>query len=41
MAKEELVEEWLKKGQRDIEDAEFLLSNNRALELKNDHQSRH
>ncbi len=32
MAKKKIVEEWFSKGQKDIEDAEFLLKNNRALE---------
>ena len=32
MVKEDLVKEWLDKGQKDIEDAEFLLNNNRAVE---------
>jgi len=32
MAKEKIVKEWFNKGQKDIEDAEFLLDNNRAAE---------
>ncbi len=32
MAKEKIVKEWFDKGQKDIEDAEFLLKNNRAIE---------
>ena len=32
MAKKEIVKEWFDKGQKDIEDAQFLLENNRALE---------
>lgn len=32
MAKEKLVKEWLGNGQKDMEDAEFLLKNNRAME---------
>ena len=32
MVKKELVKEWIGKGQKDIDDAEFLLENNRALE---------
>lgn len=32
MVKKSIVKEWFDKGQKDIEDAEFLLQNNRALE---------
>ena len=32
MAKKDMVKEWFNKGQKDIEDAEFLLNNNRATE---------
>lgn len=32
MAKEKLVKEWLSKGQKDMDDAEFLFKNNRAEE---------
>lgn len=32
MVKKKIVEEWFSKGQKDIDDAEFLLKNNRALE---------
>lgn len=32
MVKRKIVEEWFSKGQKDIDDAEFLLKNNRALE---------
>ena len=32
MVKEKLVKEWLWKGQKDVEDAEFLFKNNRAVE---------
>ena len=32
MAKEKLVKEWFEKGHKDIEDAEFLLENDRAIE---------
>ena len=32
MVKEKLMKEWFSKGQKDIEDAEFLLKNNRAKE---------
>lgn len=32
MAKEKIAEEWFNKGQKDIDDAEFLLNNNRAVE---------
>lgn len=32
MAKEEIIKEWFGKGQKDIDDAEFLLKNDRALE---------
>ncbi len=32
MAKIKLAKEWFDKGQKDIDDAEFLLKNNRALE---------
>ncbi len=32
MAKERITKEWLEKGRKDIEDAEFLLNNNRAVE---------
>ena len=32
MVKEELVKEWLSKGKKNIEDAQFLLDNDRALE---------
>ena len=32
MAKEKIVKEWFYKGKKDIEDAEFLLENNRAVE---------
>lgn len=32
MAKEKITREWLDKGQKDLEDAEFLLNNNRAVE---------
>ena len=32
MVKRKIVEEWCGKGQKDIDDAEFLLKNNRALE---------
>ena len=32
MAKEKIVKEWLSKGKKDIDDAQFLLNNNRALE---------
>ena len=32
MVKEKLVKEWLSKGKKDIEDAEFLFDNDRAME---------
>lgn len=32
MVKRKIVEEWFSKGHKDIDDAEFLLKNNRALE---------
>ena len=32
MVKEEIVKEWFNRGQKDMEDAKFLLENNRALE---------
>ena len=32
MVKKKIVGEWFSKGQKDIDDAEFLLKNNRALE---------
>ena len=32
MVKRKIVEEWFSKGQKDIDDAQFLLKNNRALE---------
>lgn len=32
MAKEKIAREWFDKGRKDIEDAEFLLKNNRAAE---------
>ena len=32
MAKEKIVKEWFDKGHKDIEDAEFLLENDRAME---------
>ena len=32
MVKKKIVEEWFSKAQKDIDDAEFLLKNNRALE---------
>lgn len=32
MAREKIAREWFSKGQKDIEDAEFLLYNNRAVE---------
>jgi len=32
MVKEDLVKEWFEKGHKDIEDAEFLLENDRAVE---------
>jgi len=37
MVKERLVKEWFSKGQKDIEDAEFLLNNNRAKETVSFH----
>lgn len=32
MAKEKIAKEWFNKGQKDINDADFLLNNNRAVE---------
>ena len=32
MVKNKIVKEWFSKGQKDIDDAQFLLNNNRALE---------
>lgn len=32
MAKRKLAQEWMERGKKDLEDAEFLLMNNRALE---------
>ncbi len=32
MAKRKLVQEWMDRGKKDLEDAEFLLTNDRALE---------
>ena len=32
MVKRKIIDEWFSKGQKDIDDAEFLLKNNRALE---------
>ena len=37
MVKEDIVKEWFYKGQKDIEDAEFLLENNRSIESTSFH----
>ncbi len=37
MVKEEIIKEWLDKGKKDIEDAEFLLENDRSAETVSFH----